>query len=345
MKHILTFSILFLSSFLQSQSLADLNFGGEGSFEVVTWNLEFFPKNDQTTIDSTALAMTAINADVYALQEIDNVSAFQDLANSLEDYTGYILPDNYNNLTLAYLVHKDVEVISHNTILNSSQYSYDFAGRPPYLIEVSFSGMTFHIVNIHLKCCGDGTLDESDSGDEETRRQSAMNALKYYFDNNLSDKNVMLVGDYNDLIEDNASNHVFQSFLNDSDNYLFADTPILDFPTSQWSFPSWPSHLDHILISNELVDEFNNAYNYVTTMNMAQYFSNGFYGYDNCISDHLPVGIRLWPYTTEIEEKNPSLKKLDKIRDIQGRVTLPQHNQIQFYFYENGTVEKSILID
>ena len=48
---------------------------------------------------------------------------------------------------------------------------------------------------------------------------------------------------------------------------------------------------DHILITNELFDELSNAYNYVTTIKMSNYFANGF-AYDNCISDHYPVGIR-----------------------------------------------------
>ena len=342
MKKNLTILFLFVSSFIFSQSLSDLVFGGEGSFEVVTWNLQFFPKNNQTTIDSTKLSMLALNADVYALQEINDVDAFQDLANSLEDYMGYIIPNNYNNLKLAYLVHKDVEVISHNSILNSNQYSYNFAGRPPYLIELSFSGLTFYIINIHLKCCGDGILDELDSGDQETRRKAAINAIKYYIDNNLSDKNVLVVGDYNDLIEDDISNNVFQSFIDDSDNYLFADTPILDFPTYLWSYPTWPSHLDHILITNELFDEFNNAYNYVTTINMAQYFSNGFDGYDNCISDHLPVGIRLWPITSNIDDKKIKPKHIKEIINIEGKNVKPSSNQLQFLIYDNGSVEKKL---
>ncbi len=345
MKKNLTILFLFVSSFIFSQSLSDLAFGGEGSFEVVTWNLQFFPKNNQTTIDSTKLSMLALNADVYALQEINDVDAFQDLANSLEDYMGYIIPNNYNNLKLAYLVHKDVEVISHNSILNSNQYSYNFAGRPPYLIELSFSGLTFYIINIHLKCCGDGILDELDSEDQETRRKAAINAIKYYIDNNLSDKNVLVVGDYNDLIEDDISNNVFQSFLDDSDNYLFADTPILDFPTYLWSYPTWPSHLDHILITNELFDEFNNAYNYVTTINMAQYFSNGFDGYDNCISDHLPVGIRLWPITSNIDDKKIKPKHIKEIINIEGKNVKPSSNQLQFLIYDNGSVEKKITLD
>ena len=71
MKKNLTILFLFVSSFIFSQSLSDLVFGGEGSFEVVTWNLQFFPKNNQTTIDSTMLSMLALNADVYALQKIN----------------------------------------------------------------------------------------------------------------------------------------------------------------------------------------------------------------------------------------------------------------------------------
>jgi len=345
MSKVLALTFLFFSSLLFSQSLSDLSFGETGSFEVITWNLEFFPKNNQTTIDSTAVAMSALNADVYALQEIDNVTAFQELANKLEDYTGYIIPSEYSNLKLAYLVHKDVEVISHNTILNSSQNSYKFAGRPPYLIEVSYNGSTFHIINIHLKCCGNGTLDASDSGDEETRRLGAINLLKSYLDNNLGNKNVMLVGDYNDLLEDNVNNNVFQPFLDDSDNYLFADLTILDLPSSSWSFPSWPSHLDHILITNELFDEFNNAYNYVTTINMSNFFSNGFNGYDYCISDHLPVGIRLWTYTSGVNEKEKKDSNLKQIVNIEGKRVEPSTNQLQFLIFEDGSVQKNFIIE
>ena len=29
-------------------------------------------------------------------------------------------------------------------------------------------------------------------------------------------------------------------------------------PSSNWSYPTWPSHLDHILISDEVFDEFEN---------------------------------------------------------------------------------------
>ena len=45
-------------------------------------------------------------------------------------------------------------------------------------------------------------------------------------------------------------------FINDSSAYYFADSDIASGPSSNWSFPNWPSHLDHILITNELFQAF-----------------------------------------------------------------------------------------
>ena len=70
-----------------------------------------------------------------------------------------------------------------------------------------------------------------------------------------------------------------------------------------------------------------------------------FYGYDNCISDHLPVGIRLWPYTSNIDDKEVKPNQLKEIRNIEGKTIEPKSNQLQFLIYENGSVEKNITLD
>jgi endonuclease/exonuclease/phosphatase family metal-dependent hydrolase len=345
MQNTLTILTLFISTITFGQSLNDLSFGESDAFEAVTWNLEFFPKNNQTTIDSSALAISRLDADVFALQEIDDVNAFQQLANSLPNYEGYIIPDNYGNLTLAYLVKENVEVVNHMSIYTSSSYNTMFAGRPPYLIQLIHNGTTYYLINVHFKCCGDGTLNTSDYSDEEYRRLQASNQIKTYIDSYLPDENVIVLGDYNDLLEEGESNNVFQSIIDDSENYLFSDMLIAQQTSSNWSFPSWPSHLDHILISNELIDDFNNSYNNVQTILMDNYFSNGFYGYDNCISDHRPVAIKLFQTPSNVVEENKAPSKLKGIRDIQGRKTFPQSNNLQFYYYENGTVEKHFIIN
>ena len=60
--------------------------------------------------------------------------------------------------------------------------------------------------------------------------------------------------------------------------------------SSNWSYPTYPSHIDHIIISNELFENFNNE---IETIKIDNEFIGGWSEYDSKISDHRPVGIRL----------------------------------------------------
>ena len=42
-------SILLLTALSYSQELGDINFGDNFSLDIATWNIEWFPKNGQTT--------------------------------------------------------------------------------------------------------------------------------------------------------------------------------------------------------------------------------------------------------------------------------------------------------
>ena len=66
---------------------------------------------------------------------------------------------------------------------------------------------------------------------------------------------------------------------------------IAEGPSSDWSFPGWPSHLDHILITNEVFDNSNQ--NFVFTFKIDDYLDGGWSTYDYYISDHRPVNINL----------------------------------------------------
>ena len=328
-----------------SQSLKDISFGDETTFEVVTWNIEFFPKNNSYTIDSVATAMTSINADVYALQEIDDVDAFETLNFKLEEYSSFILPDQYSNLKLAYLVKNELEVVDFFPIYPSPSYSSMFASRPPLLIHIKVNNEDLYIINVHFKCCGNGQLDYDDINDEENRRLQASNQIKTYIDSFLPNKSVIVLGDFNDLLEDGTANNVFNTILLYTENYLFADLAILDLPSSQWSFPSWPSHLDHILITNELFDNYQATNQAIQSINMSNYFTNGFYGYDTFISDHLPIGLKLNYNPSDVEEQQKQPQKPKEIRDLQGRLVPKMTNQLQFLKYDNGLVQKQYIVD
>ena len=87
---------------MQGQQLSDLSFGTNQTFEVVTWNIEWFPKNGQTTIDSVRTIIEALNVDVLALQEIGDTNDFKTVINGLPDYGVFFETNYYAGLTYVY---------------------------------------------------------------------------------------------------------------------------------------------------------------------------------------------------------------------------------------------------
>ena len=55
--------------------------------------------------------------------------------------------------------------------------------------------------------------------------------------------------------------------------------------------PNWPSHLDHILVTNEIFSGFDSIS--VQTIKIDEYLEGGWSEYDQNISDHRPVAIKI----------------------------------------------------
>ena len=89
-------------------------------------------------------------------------------------------------------------------------------------------------------------------------------------------------------------NNVFRDFIDDASNFTFVDIDIANGSNSNWSFPTWPSHLDHILITNELFDEFQHQNSSIEVIKLDEYFPNGWSQYDSNVTDHRPVGLKLF---------------------------------------------------
>ncbi len=286
---LLVFTILVVFT-ASSQTIEDISFGTDDTFEIVTWNIEHFPKNNQTTIDYVDRILKAIDADVYAIQEVGSIVKFNELVNSLPDYDGYLDSDKFRGL--AYIYKKStVQINSIYEIYNSSTYWRPFP-RYPMVMDLVFKGERMIIINNHFKCCGDGRLDAANQSDEEVRRKNASNLLKQYIDENFANLNVLLVGDLNDILTDSDSDNVFKAYFDDAENYKFADYDIATDVSSGWSFPTWPSHLDHILITNELFDEYTDEDTVVQVIKIEDYITGGWSDYDTNISDHRPVAMK-----------------------------------------------------
>mgnify|MGYP000431873428 CR=1 FL=1 len=282
--------ILFVGFSVSAQTIEDISFGTEDTFEVVTWNIEHFPKKNQTTIGYVHRILKAIDADVYAIQEVENINDFNQLVNGLSEYEGYLESTYFAGL--AYIYKKElVQINSIYEIYTTSEYWKAFP-RSPMVMDLTFNGERLIIINNHFKCCGDGLLVTTNQNDEEARRHKASMLLKQYIDANFANLNVLLVGDLNDRLTDTVANNVFKPYFDDSENYKFVDYEIATGNSTGWSFPSWPSHVDHILISNELFDEFANDDTVIDVLKVEEYIEGGWNSYDNEITDHRPVAFK-----------------------------------------------------
>ncbi|MBF37485.1 MAG: hypothetical protein CL838_10050 [Crocinitomicaceae bacterium] len=284
--------IFYFFTIIMSQGLEDLSFGDENSLDIATWNIEWFPKNNQITVDYVIEIINSLELDILGIQELDDTTMFNEMLDSLPSYSGYYESSWFAGLAYIYKIDL-VEINDIFEIYTTSPFWNAFP-RSPMVMDLNFAGENYFIINNHFKCCGDGILDLNDEFDEENRRYTAMNLLKIYIDENLSNEKVIVLGDLNDDISEPYQNNVFQDVLDDSGNYQFVDLFIAQGNSSDWSFPNWPSHLDHILITNELFSGLDSIE--VNTIKIDDYLNGGWPEYDQNISDHRPVAMKIHFY-------------------------------------------------
>lgn len=243
--------------------------------EVVTWNIERFPMADGT-ISKVAGIINDLDADIYALQEISDVDAFVALVNTIDGYDGMAV-DVRGSIELAF-IYKTSEIISVSSpkLLFSGETT-PFP-REPVEIDITHSnGLAVKLINIHLKCC-DGS---------ESRRAAASQRLKAYIDDNLSSDEVIVLGDWNEDFDTGTS---FSNFILDSQNFAFVDLPIYQGDGEDYSYPCTgasycPSHIDHILITDELCDNLTATKTIRLDDCVTDYLTK--------VSDHRPVMVSL----------------------------------------------------
>lgn len=258
------------------------NLGRPDQLEIVTWNLEWFPAAGDTTLKYAAEIIHEWGVDIVALQEIKNIHQFAKLMEYLPDH-GFVLSEQSSFMDQAIVYRKDV-------VTFLGQYEpftfndYYFAGRPPMMADFVWNcGNAYReisIVNLHLKCCGDGLY----------RRQKSLEQLHDFLEQHIANgnENVVVVGDWNDQLTDKGMNQSFNAFLDDPEHFQFATMPIAA-DTSQASYPKWivPSILDHILYSKGFFDEHKSG-GKIQTLRVEDVVG-GWDIYESTLSDHRPV--------------------------------------------------------
>ena len=335
--------LLFVARTAQGQTLDDLEFGLPNTLDIATWNIEWFPKNGNATIERVQAIIQNLDIDLWAIQEIDDTTAFKGMIDAIDGYE-YVLMDGWFG-GLVYVYNTDaIEVLNAYEIYTSSTFWNPFP-RSPLALHFAFEGESFYAINNHFKCCGNGTINWSDAYDEETRRHEACVLLNEYIQEGLSEERVIVLGDLNDLIQEPASNNVFAPFLDLPNEYAFADMAIAEGPSSGWSFPGWPSHLDHLLLSNEVFDDFASPSTVVECLDIASFMPGGWSEFDTNVSDHRPVVLQMQVTPLDVESLQPANPQLVRITDAVGRECRYAPGRLLLYHFDDGSVLKHISLN
>ena len=284
---------IYLTFNAYGQELNNLEFGTDSTLDIMTWNIEAFPKAGQNTMDSVRKIIEALEMDVIGVQEINDTNAFKAMMLTINGYAGYAKLNYLVGLGFIYKT-SSIQINSIYEIYNAPQYWNNFP-RAPIVMDMNYMNERYILIVNHLKCCGDGFIDLGNTNDEENRRLESVILLKEYIDLNFPTVKTIILGDLNDEITDAPTANVFQPILNDPSNYSFGDNVIALGPSSNWSYPTWPSHLDHFIITNELFYETQNNGSYVQTLKLESEFAAGWSSYEAIVSDHRPVAMKIFP--------------------------------------------------
>jgi len=293
------FSALLWSEGLPKIEYNELAVGEEQTLEIMGWNIQNFPKSE-FTIDYAAKVIDAIDPDIAALQEIESDSAFFCLVNELNkldkhNWSGYRANRNYWKQELAFIYKTDQ--IGVDKIYEIFYGDYKPFPRYPLVMECYYHDQKLVIIDNHYKARTDKESRE--------RRLEASGKLDKWIEENHPNDNVVMLGDMNDQLCDADSVNVFTPFLAKPDEYKFVDYQIAANDSADWSYPYWKyrGHLDHILISNELYDEFADGGDFVKVVAVDKFMEGGDDARYKYITDHRPIVIKLKFEVPEKEKK------------------------------------------
>nr|WP_294932432.1 T9SS type A sorting domain-containing protein [uncultured Flavobacterium sp.] len=310
------------------------------TFDVVTYNLEFFgadnvefgPTNDPLQIENVAKVMNKLNADVYVVQEVSDDPSIDELIKQINvngktfdksistswSYSFNTPDPNFPPQKLVVLYNTQTTTVKKSRVMFEKLYdevragtttlpnypggngaSFFASGRLPYLvqIETNIGGVKkeINLIDIHAR---------ANSGSDIARynmRKYDAELLKDSLDVHYPNSNLIILGDFNDdvkasVITPNPSS--YEAFVNDPNNYDALTLGISQ--AGAYSFLSSGGFLDHIVISNELTDEYipNSIAVYDPRTDIVNYTTN--------TSDHGPVIARF-----ELKEDNLSTIDFD----------------------------------
>lgn len=284
----------------------------DNTLEVVNYNIEWFgstqaglgptDKDQQEANINTILSN--IKADIFGLLEVVDIARLQRIVNAMPGYGMYVSdfgsyadnvsdPDYANAQKLAFVyktaMFKNIKIsdlLRCSEAQSCADYNYWSGGRFPYLLDadVTLNGVTKHLtfVLIHAKANTSPTATSYD------RRKNGADDLKAKLDSDFPGKNFVILGDFNDDLNQTITAGVsppttsYSAFTTDSTNYFPLTLPLSI--AGKKSTVSYSSVIDNVIVSKAMNTFYINGTAEILS-SVAGLVSN----YGSTTTDHYPV--------------------------------------------------------
>lgn len=250
----------------------------DGLFRVGTWNLQEFPRSG-STISLAAGIIDEQELDLVGIQEITDPEAFDELAASL-GYEAIISFGSDGFTRVGFLYDPDVVRVSEiERLFGRDRFTQPRSPIKAVVEVLDDSGevvFDFIFVVVHLKARGDPESRE--------RRAAAIVQLDDWMREQLEgpEQDIMVVGDYNDALDDAPDTNVYGPFLDAPADYLFLTEELVE--AGDFTFPFFESFIDHILVTTDALDEYG-----ADGQTEVVHYERELPNYFRDLSDHLPV--------------------------------------------------------
>lgn len=321
--------------------------GNDTLLDIGAWNIEWFgdtgygPTDETLQFNNVKSVIEKTNLDVWALEEMSNLTSFISLTNSLPNYSSVNSTFSQTQKMCFFYKKSMFNFINAEHILASS--NYDFASRQPLMVTLATKGDslnvdTMYFIVVHLKANSDATATAK--LESYNRRKRAADALKLFIESTLLNKKYFILGDWNDRLDFSIHNGIdttpFKQLLDAKFNFI--TKPLADAGKRSYAFAS--GFIDHILVSPRM-DSFYVKQSAGVLDNLAQFITN----FSNTTSDHYPI------YGRFLMNKKIATIPIDTINHDTSNTSISATNiEVSFNIYPNPakdylTIETSLLTE
>jgi endonuclease/exonuclease/phosphatase family metal-dependent hydrolase len=253
------------------------------SITIATFNIEWLgdgidDKKDRSEVDyqNVAKVISMTNADIIAVQEIENGMALQRVLKFLPNYT-FSIPETDYPQNVAYIYSKNIEfklIGEYENLAVKKKRT-----RPGYLAYVKKGNFDFYMMNVHLKSTSRYDSTEELRQESFILRNEQSIVLNNWIDSVMSvekERDFIILGDFNDNPTRGQKSYIKDLSRNIKLQFLTADV-------KSCKNPNW-DNIDHIIVSLSAHKRLNTTS--VTNINFYQALGTEF---AKSISDHCPV--------------------------------------------------------